>query len=185
MDTPVADKAPTQFRMADLATRKDTTFTLSPDAEARKAMAAALGIRDIRKLRFDGTIAPQGGRDWHLTATLGATVVQDCVVTLEPVVTRIDEPLTRTYLSNFEYPGGAEAQMPEDDTVESIPAVLDLDVLLSEALSLALPAFPRAADAELGEAIYAQDGATPMSDEDAKPFAGLGDLKAALEAKGD
>jgi uncharacterized metal-binding protein YceD (DUF177 family) len=183
MDTPVADKAPTQFRMADLATRKATTFLVMPDAELRRSMAQELGIIEIRKLRFEGEIAPQGGRDWHLTATLGATVVQECGVTLAPVVTRIDEPATRSYVADFEEIEASEAEMPEDDTVEPIPATLDLEVVLAEVLSLALPPFPRAEGAELGEAIYAQDGATPMTNEDAKPFAGLGALKAALEAK--
>ena len=185
MDTPVANKAPTQFRMADLANRKATTFSLTPDAAARAAMADELQIIEIRKLRLDGEIAPQGGRDWQLTGTLGATVVQECGVTLDPVVTRIDEPVTRTYVAGYEEIEASEAEMPEDDTVEPIPTVLDLEVVLAEVLSLALPPFPRAEGAELGEAVYAQDGATPMTDDDAKPFAGLGALKAALEAKDD
>jgi uncharacterized metal-binding protein YceD (DUF177 family) len=185
MDTPVADKAPTQFRMADLANRKATTFALAPVGDALTAMADALGILEVRKLRLEGKIEPIGGRDWQLEAKLGATVVQECGVTLAPVVTRIDEPVTRSYVANFAEPDGAEFEMPEDDTVESIPAVLDLNVLLSEALSLALPPFPRADGAEMGQAVYTQDGATPMTDEDAKPFAGLGALKAALEAKED
>ena len=179
----MAEKAPTQFRMADLATRKATTFDVVPDAATRTALAAELGIVDIRKLRLTGQIAPQGGKDWHLTAALGATVVQDCVVTLDPVVTRIDDPITRTYVANFEEPDAAEAEMPEDDTVEPIPAVLDLEALLSEALSLALPPFPRVAGAELGSVQFAAEGTAPMTDDDAKPFAGLGALKAALENK--
>jgi uncharacterized metal-binding protein YceD (DUF177 family) len=183
MDTPVAHKAPTQFRMADLATRKATTFSMSPDAPARAALATELGINEIRKLRFDGDITPQGERDWQLTGTLGATVVQECGVTLDPVVTRIDEQASRSYVANFEEIEATEAQMPEDDTIEPIPTVLDLEVVLSEVLSLALPPFPRAEGAELGQAVYTEDGATPMTDDDAKPFAGLGALKAALEAK--
>jgi len=179
----VADKAPTQFRMADLATRKATRFDVSPDAQARSTLATALDISEIRKLRLHGEITPQGGKDWHLTATLGATVVQPCVVTLAPVVSRIDDPVTRTYVANFEEPDAAEAEMPEDDTVEPIPVTLDLEALLAEALSLALPPFPRVDGAELGTATYAAAGTTPMSDDDAKPFAGLGALKSALENK--
>lgn len=181
----MVDKAPTQFRMADLATRKATTFDVMPDHDARKALAAELGIVEIRKLKLEGEIAPQDGDDWHLTAKLGATVVQDCVVTLDPVVSRIDETFTRTYMANFEHPDGVDAEMPEDDTIEPIPVTLDLEVLLSEALSLALPPFPRVKGAELGSANFTAKGTTPMSDEDAKPFAGLGALKAALETKND
>jgi uncharacterized metal-binding protein YceD (DUF177 family) len=52
--------------------------------------------------------------------------------------------------------------------------------VLTEALSLALPDFPRADGAELGSQVYAADGVAPMTDEDAKPFAGLASLKAKL-----
>lgn len=182
----MANKAPTQFRMADLAARKATTFDVMPDHDARKALAADLGIIEIRKLKLQGEIVAQDGHDWHLTAKLGATVVQSCVVTLDPVVSRIDETITRTYLKTFVDPdGGAEAEMPDDDTIEPIPVTLDLEALLGEALSLALPPFPRVKGAELGSATFAAKGTTPMSDEDARPFAGLGALKAALESKDD
>jgi len=179
----LAETGPSQLRIADLASRKPTRFNLKPDADARRALATVLNIRDIRKLTLSGEIAPQGGRDWHLTAQLGATVVQDCVVTLEPVTTRIDENVTRTYLAVFDLPEGGEVEMPEDDNVEGIPEVLNLEDLMAEALSLALPPFPRAEGAELGDAIYAQDGATPMTDDDAKPFAGLGALRDQLAQK--
>ncbi|NNK79430.1 MAG: DUF177 domain-containing protein, partial [Litoreibacter sp.] len=46
-----------------------------------------------------------------------------------------------------------------------------------EALSLALPAYPRAEGAELGETVFSEPGTDPMSDEDAKPFAALAALK--------
>jgi hypothetical protein len=44
----------------------------------------------VRKLRFIGTLEPEGAQDWRLTADLGATVVQPCVVTLAPVTTRLE-----------------------------------------------------------------------------------------------
>ena len=54
-----------------------------------------------------------------------------------------------------------------------------------EALALALPPFPRLEGAELGNIAVTERGITPMSDDDAKPFAGLGDLRKALENKDD
>ena len=63
-----------------------------PDAAARGALAEELGLLDLRKLRLSGRITPDGDSGWRLDATLGATVVQPCVVTLQPVTTRIDEP---------------------------------------------------------------------------------------------
>ena len=76
-----------------------------------------------------------------------------------------------------------EVEMPEDDTVEELPATLNLVDVMTEALALALPDFPRADGAELGEAIFTEPGVAPMRDEDTRPFAGLSSLKDALEKK--
>jgi len=129
--------------------------------------------------------SPIGQKDWALTAKLGATVVQDCVVTLEPVTTRIDEDVHRQYIADFVVSDAAEVEMDEDDTIEELPSTLDLVAVMIEALSLALPAFPRAPDASLDDAQFTEPGQAPMTDEDAKPFAGLGALRDALEKKGN
>ena len=66
-----------------------TAFEITPDkADALAALAAELGVNALRKLRFAGEIKAMGKKDWKLAGRLGATVVQDCVVTLEPVTTR-------------------------------------------------------------------------------------------------
>lgn len=171
------------LRLADLATRKPTEFALVPTADERKAIAAELGILGIRKLRFAGALAPRGRQDWTLTADLGATVVQECVVTLAPVTTRLDEKLTRNYVADLPEIEAAEVEMPEDDTVEALPETLDLAQVMIEALSLALPLYPRAEGAELSDAVFADPGVTPMTDDDTKPFAGLGALRESLEKK--
>ena len=75
--------------------------------------------------------------------------------------------------------------MPDDDTVDALPDELDLRSVLMESLSLALPAFPRAEGVELGEAVFTEPGKSAMTDEDARPFAGLSTLKNKLENKED
>ena len=153
--------------------RSAETFELAPDAPARAALAERLGLSSLRKLRFSGRLLPEGRRDWRLEAELGATAVQPCVVTLAPVTTRIDEPVVRRYLAELpELPPGDEVEMP-DEEVEPLPAALDLGVVMAEALALALPAWPRAEGVEIGEAVFAAPGTSPMRDEDARPFAEL------------
>ncbi|MFA8440523.1 DUF177 domain-containing protein [Yoonia sp.] len=171
------------LRLADLATRKPTAFDLSPTADERKAIAAELGIVGIKKLRFTGALAPQGRHDWALTADLGATVVQECVVTLDAVTTRIDEELTRSYVADMPEIEASEVEMPVDDTVEALPETLDLAQVMIEALTLALPLYPRAKGADLSQAVFTEPGVAPMTDDDAKPFAGLGALRERLENK--
>lgn len=169
------------LHLSRLNRASDTDFALDPDAGVRKRIAAELGINAVRKLRLHGTIIAEDKSDWRLEARLGATVVQECVVTLEPVVTRIDVDLTRSYRTDLPEPTGDDFEIPEDDTIEPLPQKLDLSALMIEALALALPDYPRAPGVELGEAVFAAPGVAPMTDEDAKPLAGLAALRDKLQ----
>ncbi|EYD76232.1 hypothetical protein Rumeso_02156 [Rubellimicrobium mesophilum DSM 19309] len=163
------------LRLADPGQRQATRFDLAPEAEEREAIAADLGVPAVRKLRFEGWLRPEGRRDWRLEGQLGATVVQESVVSLEPVTTRIDERVERRYLADFVEPEPGESEMPEDDSVEELPASLDLVGVMLEALALALPPYPRAEGEELGEIVVTEPGAEPLTEEKAKPFAALRD----------
>ncbi len=172
------------IRTDRLPERTATPFELAPDAEARAAIAEALDLSALRKLRFSGTLKPLGARDWELAGDLGATVVQPCVVTFEPVTTRIDEHVERRYLADpLPLPEGDEIEMPEDDSVEALPEVIDLGAVMIEALSLALPLYPHAEGAERIEISVTEPGRDAMSDEEARPFAGLASLRDQLKDK--
>lgn len=169
------------LRFDDLPSRKPTRFNVTPDADRLAQMAQTVGVSELRKLRLEGTVTPTGGRDWRLEAVLGATVVQPCAVTLAPVVTRIDVPVERRYLAQWEAPGGDELEMPEDTSPEPLPDVVHLEALALEELALAVPDYPRADGAELGQMLAGPEGAEALTDEAAKPFAGLAALKDKLK----
>lgn len=178
----------TRLRVADLRQTGDTAVALAPDAPARDGLAATLGIEALRKLRFEGRLSPRGKHGWELQARLGATAVQTCVVTLAPVTTRIDTTVVRRFVPAAQLGApdpGSETEMPEDDTVEPLGEVIDLDAIMTEALALALPAYPRKDDAAPVEARFAEDGVTPMSDEEARPFAGLAALREKMQDGGE
>lgn len=167
------------LRLSDL--KRKTGFDLKPDATARKAIAERLAISGVKKLTFKGHLAPAGKADWELHARLGATVVQPCVVTLDPVTTRIDEDTSRRYLADMpDTPEAVEFEMPEDDTAEALPDTLDLAVVMEEALALALPPWPRAPGVDPVEIAVTEPGQTPMTDDDTKPFAALKSLQQKL-----
>ena len=185
MEAPLVDLPTQLIRLSDLSNKRNTDFAVEPDAVQSKAIADALSIIAVKKLRFTGAFTPLGRTDWELTGKLGATVQQACVITLEPVTTRIDEPVVRRYIPNFEETDEEEIEMTADENTESLPTTLDVAAVMIEALSLALPPFPRKDGAALGEAVFADKNVAPMTDEDAKPFAGLGALRDALQNKGD
>ncbi|OYX44254.1 MAG: hypothetical protein B7Z02_05710 [Rhodobacterales bacterium 32-67-9] len=164
------------FRVTDLAGRKPTRFDLSPDADALARIAEALGILSVEAARLQGELRPSGRRDWSLDARLTARVTQACIVSLAPVATGIDEVVTRRFLAEMPEPGGEEVEMPEDDSEEPLPEVIDAGAILVEELALALPAYPRAEGADLGSLSAAAPGAEPLDDEAVRPFAGLAEL---------
>ena len=179
------------MRVADLSPHRPYRFHLRPDAAARARLADALGLIALRKLDFRGTLRAEGTHDWRLEAVLGATIEQSCVVTAEPVRARIDTSVTRLFQPPAppqEEPADPPEimQMPEDDTIEPLGAVIDPGAVMAEALALALPDYPRADGAGLGESGLAV--APPESSADAggdaaegaereNPFAVLAALK--------
>lgn len=162
-----------------------TEFALRPDAEARGALAKALDIQSVRKLSFQGTIRPEGAADLLLEGTIGVTVVQSCGVTGDPVTTRIDEPVVRRYIADMEHPDAEELEMPDDDTADPLPTDINLTDVMSEAVALALPPWPRADGVEPVDLSVTEPGKAPMTDEDARPFAGLKDLRDKMTSKDD
>ncbi|SMX45236.1 YceD family protein [Maliponia aquimaris] len=190
MSTPPAEGPLTasRLRWSSLRQGGPTRFRLEPDAAGRAALARELGAESLRKLRFDGVLLPRGKAGWRLEARLGATAVQACIVTLEPVTTRIDTEVVREFVPSdrMEPPEpGSEIEMPENDTVDPMGDEVDLAEVMAEALALELPAYPRKDGAELGSAQFAEDGTAPITDEEVKPFAGLAALKQKMQDGGE
>lgn len=155
---------------------EDFAFDISPEPEEAAALARLLGARAVRKMRMTGKLARLARAGWRLDATLGATVVQTCVVTLDPVTTRVDQPLHRLFLPDAA-PAGAELEVSpdDDDEIEPLGDAIDLGLVATEALALALPPYPRAPGATY------RPGDEPPEDADApKPFAALAALRGKL-----
>ncbi len=164
------------FRRAALAQRKPTRFDLAPGAAERAAIATDLGLLDLPAVRLRGEIRPVGRSDFVLEADLEAQVVQACIVTLAPVPGLVKERVVRRYLADWQAPEGEEAEMPEDDTTEPLPEVIDAGAVLTEALALALPLYPRAEGAVFEGFVKGAEGSDALTDEKIKPFSGLADL---------
>lgn len=166
-----------------LNTRRTLEFDLKPDAAARARIAQDLGLLDLPELRLTGTLRLASRDEVVLQARLTARAIQPCSVTLAPVEARIDEAVRRRYLAELPTPAGEEVEVPEDVDTEPLPEVIDGGEVAVEALALALPAWPRAPDADLGQMVAAPPGIEPLRDEDLRPFSGLAGLKAKLQDK--
>ncbi|MEL6127057.1 MAG: YceD family protein [Pseudomonadota bacterium] len=149
------------------------------DAE-KAALAELFDAQEVRKFRIAGTLRPAGKGSWTLDATLTATLVQTCVVTLEPVVTTLSEPVQRRWIPGGEpMTGEITVDSESDEDVDDLDDGVDIGQVATEAAALALPPYPRAADApEIAPAEPEEEVEKP------RPFAALAELKAKLEDKG-
>lgn len=154
------------------------SFDLLFNDSMLKSAIQSLDLLDLRKTRLKGTLTPEGRKNWRFVGTVGASVTQECVVTLKPVKTRLDIPVERLFLGDWQEPDAdSVTEMTLDENSEPLGNAINLEEIALEAIALSLPDFPRAPDATLEKQVFAEPGITPMSDEDTKPFAGLAALK--------
>ncbi|MEM7497305.1 MAG: DUF177 domain-containing protein [Pseudomonadota bacterium] len=172
--------------VAALAESGGLSFELAPEAGERAVIARYLGLDGLAALGFRGNLVPQGA-GWALEGRLTARLGQTCVVTLEPVETEVDVPVERSWLPDVAPPSAAELELREDDyrAPEPLGREIDLAVPMLEALALEIDPFPRGEGAEHGAEVYAPPGEAPLTDEAARPFAGLAALKARLSGDDD
>lgn len=162
----------------DLNDTTDNRFELLPDADDCTHIAAMLGLISVRKVRFQGHLRAVGKTDWRLIGKLGATAIQSCVITGDPITTRIDTNVERLFVKDFSLVSAeSESEFNGDDDSEPLLPEIDLGQILTESLALALPDYPRSKDAKLGEAVFSAPGTTPLRDKDVKPFASLAALR--------
>jgi uncharacterized metal-binding protein YceD (DUF177 family) len=140
------------------------------------ALARRFGILAIEAFSASLRLRQESGGAVRVRGRLAATVVQPCVVTLEPVRQQVDEAVDLRFL-----PPGAELE-DDPDGPDEIPTendILELGEALAEQLSLALDPYPRSPGASLEEGFsVGEDEAAPESPTPRpNPFAVLKGLK--------
>lgn len=179
----MTDPAPTTglslpLRLASLPRRAPHPVRMRPDAPARAALARELGILGIDRLELDARLEAEGRAGWRLAGRLSARVTQACIATGAPVRSELSAEVLRRWLPDPDLPTAAEAELPEDVSVEPLRPLVDAGEVLREELSLALPDWPRATDAPVAPPA---EPAGPVAGptERPNPFAALAALKAA------
>jgi uncharacterized metal-binding protein YceD (DUF177 family) len=119
------------------------------------ALARRFAIPAVNRLEALVRLRPEPGGGVTIGGRLSAEVVQDCVVTLEPVERAVEETVALRILP----PGGVPSDDPEaPDEIEAEGDVVDLGEALAEQLALALDPYPRAPGAELPPEASAEAG---------------------------
>ena len=158
---------------------------VSADAAERRALAERFDLLEVRALRGHGRLERRGA-ELVLHGWLEADVVQECVVSLEPVPARICQPVERRYrLGGVAHAAGARFEpegtvvLDDEAEVETVSGrAIDVGEAFAEELGLALEPYPRAP----GASALASDSLGPYvsvgsEDRPSEPFAALRQLQ--------
>jgi hypothetical protein len=151
----------------------------------REALARRYGVPAVLSLSYTLTPSALGEDGWRFTGTVEARLTQTCVVTLEPVETSLLESIDRRFVPASTLPpvpegGELEFDADADDGPDGYEDAIDLGEVAAETAALAIDPYPRRDDATFEGVLAAPSGAEPLTDEAARPFAGLAALKGRL-----
>lgn len=160
---------------------------ISAGAEERAALTRRFGLLSLERLGGEVRVWRYGsGGRIRVSGRFEAKVTQTCVVTLEPVTSRLAGSFSQLYTAGLGEPGDAEAgnhevliePEQEDPPDPAGPGGIDLGELMAQHLAVALDPYPRALGAELSH-----EAVDPDAREDGElaagesPFAVLKALK--------
>ena len=135
----------------------------------RAAVAKRLDLQALDRLQATLDLRLAGGSTLlKITGRIDASVVQSCVVSLEPVPAELSIPVDITYALTRAAPEDEDEGLDPDAPEPLPPGGLDLGEEVVQTLSLGLDAYPRAPSAALPEGAAA---------EPEHPFAKLRELK--------
>ncbi len=146
--------------VADVSAETGAHFALTADADARAAIARIAGIRELSRLDATFDVMRQGDDGLLVVGEVSATVGQNCVVTLEPLVSEIEEKVDLLFSPPLP---GIELENDEDDEAGKrsgwskrnldgpeplLDGAVDLGALAIEFLILGIDPYPRKPDAK-------------------------------------
>jgi uncharacterized metal-binding protein YceD (DUF177 family) len=146
-------------------------YSLKASPAECAALAKRFGLLSLARLSAEVDLSPMPGGFYRVDAELSAELEQACIVTLEPVASRLEETFTLLFGEV-----GSESELVLDSVEETVEplggGIIDIGETVAQQLSLALDPFPRAPGAEIpgGEAVF--EDPEPKS-----PFAALAKLR--------
>jgi hypothetical protein len=175
---------PGYSQLFDLATLgdEDVRVVLRPSIAECAAIAEWLEASAVETLEAEITLSRQGSDLYRYEARFAADVVQACVVTLEPVHSRLEGDFHRLYAVSgprsrhkaSRPPASGIVSLSDEEEPETVETTLiDLAAPPLEELSLALDPYPRA------PGVRFEPPGEPESPAE-RPFAVLAELKARL-----
>lgn len=140
-------------RIFDLSTlKKDAaeTRTIEPKQAEYKNLIDRLDVIDLKDMKAEVTVS-KDGKYVDVRGKVSAVVTQSCIITLEPVETKVEE-IFETVLEEGapkKPKKNEEVEMPEEVQEYFEGHKIDIGEIVTQQLVLALPVYPRKKSAKL------------------------------------
>lgn len=140
--------------------QKGLPVTIEADDRQRAALAAEHELLDVRRYRVELLVTAWKRNGIKVAGRVDADIVQQCVVTLEPLDATIAEEFSQVYLPEdsklgrlgFHTPGEILLDAEGPDSPETFAGdTIDVGALAEEFFGLAIDPYPRKAGAALSE----------------------------------
>ncbi len=156
------------------------TVQIHADETQRLALAQAHDLEQVSRFEAELQITPWRLDGVRVRGRVKASIVQLCVVSLEPVASRIDEPIDLTLVAGEEKStqlnlAGAEIVLDSDGPDEPdaiVGGTVDAGAIAEEFFAIAIDPYPRKDGAQVDH----QPG-SDVDDNPPSPFAKLAELK--------
>ena len=146
MSAPQSAELPRPFDIVSLP-ESGRAIEIGANSAERDAIARRLGLLQLREFAVTGRLSPERrGRSAVFEARLQARVIQECIVTGEPVEAAIDEEWRVRLLTEAAADTRTEVEIEadEDDVEIAEAGIVDLGDICVQYLALALDPYPRA-----------------------------------------
>lgn len=166
-------------------------FKITPDDAQKADLARRLNIQELENVTGYLTVNPPTGGVIYVEGTLKAKILQECVITLEPIHTEIEEPVEGWFSDEEQILSFAKIKKEKqtrkahaeveildesDDPEPIVNGKIDLGELVTQHLSLAIDPYPHKEGAEQA---YGVEVAAPAKSSEIRrnPFEALKDWK--------
>ena len=154
---------------------------IAANDDERAALAGRFGLQALDKLSAALTVRRVRDDMFHVSGRLSAAVVQQCVVTLEPLRSSLDEPVAVTFVKSKAAPKGKAAEAEEgleDEGPEPMNGdLIALGEAVAQQLAISLDPYPRAPGASLEAVLPRGSAAEKEPEKRPSPFAVLETLR--------
>lgn len=131
---------------ADLIAETGMRRDIAASADICAAVAALAAVREVSDLKASFELS-RAGEVVHVTGRVTAKVGQNCVVSLEPIETAVDEPIDVLFApapAEGSATGDERRRKTEDEPPEPlVDGTIDLGAIATEFLILGIEPYPR------------------------------------------